>query len=396
MKVLYFDCFSGASGDMILGALLDLGVALESLRKPLQTLGLEEFELDSERIVKKGVRATQFRVVVKRNAEQPRRHLRQLLDIVAGGDLPESVKQASAETFRRIAQAEAEVHGVDIEQIHFHEVGAIDSIADIVGTHLALHHLAVKRIYASPLNLGSGAVSAAHGVMPVPAPATAHLLKNIPCYGSQVQAELVTPTGAALLSQVVSSFGPMPLLEIEKVGSGCGTHDLPDRANVLRAILGKTADSFPAVEPIAVLEANVDDMTPELLASITAELLAAGARDTFLTPIVGKKGRPGHLITVLCDEARVSDMVLLLFRASTTFGVRMRTQQRVCLDRKWKMAHTPWGPVRVKVGYLDGEPLRHAPEFEDCRRVAEAASVPALRVYEAALAAVAKGELTDA
>ncbi|MBM3290556.1 MAG: nickel pincer cofactor biosynthesis protein LarC, partial [Candidatus Hydrogenedentes bacterium] len=285
-----------------------------------------------------------------------------------------------------IAEAEAKVHGTTIEKVHFHEVGAIDSIIDVVGAHFCLRELGTARIGSSPLHVGAGTVTCAHGVMPVPAPATALLLEGVPCYGGEVQAELVTPTGAALLAQLASSFGPMPAMTIARTGYGSGTRDLPDRANVLRVIEGESA-ATQATETVTVIETNVDDMVPELLPVLIDEALKAGARDAFVTPVTGKKGRPGHLITVLCDPARVDELAAVVFRNSTTLGVRMRQEQRICLEREWKNVETPWGAVRVKTGRFGTEQTVASPEFEDCKNLAESAGVPVLHVYRAALAA---------
>ena len=306
------------------------------------------------------------------------------------------MKEASEKTFRAIAEAEAKVHGTTIEKIHFHEVGAIDSIVDVIGVHLALHHLQIDQVIASPVHLGSGVVKCAHGVMPVPAPATALLLAGVPSYSGEVVGELATPTGAALIRQIATRFSPMPLMTIEKVGYGSGTRNYTDRPNVLRAVLGETQAVTQATESITVMETNIDDMNPELLPTLLAQALAEGARDAFLTPVVGKKGRSGHLVTVLCDDDAVPRVAKVLFSASTTFGIRMRKEDRICLERAIKSVSTPWGKVRVKLGYLDGETIRTAPEFDDCSAIAQTANVPVLKVYEAALAAAVKGELVDA
>jgi uncharacterized protein (TIGR00299 family) protein len=232
--------------------------------------------------------------------------------------------------------------------------------------------------------------------LPVPAPATAALLKGIPSYGSDVEGELVTPTGAAIIRQCASAYGPMPAMQIERIGYGSGAWDLPDRANVLRVLIGETQDAPPQMESVVVIEADIDDMNPELLPPLIADLLTKGAHDAFLTPILGKKGRPGYLLTILCDETKQADIVPLVFYGSTTLGVRMRTEQRICLDREWKTARTPWGDVRVKVGRFKGHVTCLSPEFEDCRRVAQEHGVPVLAVYEMAHAAAVKGELQDA
>lgn len=394
MRLLYFDCFSGISGDMSVGALIDAGADFGIIRKGLDSLGVPGFRVECEKIKKKGIAATQFRVVLDNQEHHPHRHLRHVVEIISRGELPEPVKEAAIATFRVLAEAEAKVHDSTPEKIHFHEVGAVDSIVDIVGAQYALHLLNVDEVVVSPLHVGAGTVRCEHGVMPVPAPATAVLLQGKPTYGGNVEGELVTPTGAALIAQCAKRFGPAPAMRVEAIGYGSGTRDLPDLPNVLRVMIGE-ADAGSATEMISVVEANIDDMTGELFPPLIGALLNAGARDAFVTPVLGKKGRPAHCITVLCDEPRVSDIVRTLFEHSTTFGVRLRTERRFVLERDWRDVATPWGNVRVKTGRRNGDIVTVAPEFEDCRKAAESAGVPVRRVYEAALAAAARKEYRD-
>lgn len=307
------------------------------------------------------------------------------------GDLPDAVKTASIATFERIAVAEAKVHGTTPEKIHFHEVGAVDSIVDIVGVHLAIHQLAPDRIESSPLHVGKGTVKCAHGIMPVPAPATSLLLEGVPSYAADVDGELVTPTGAALIAQLAESYGPMPAMTVRATGNGAGNKDLPDRPNIVRVLLGD-AVSAPATATINVIEANIDDMSPELLAPLIGQLLDAGARDAFFTPVFGKKGRPGHLLTVLAKDEERDALAQTILEQTTTFGLRMRREERIELERSWRTVSTPWGEVRVKVGGRNGSFTTQAPEFEDCRQAADKSGVPVRRVYEAAMAAAVKGE----
>jgi len=397
-RALYFDCSCGVSGDMAVGALLDAGADFDRVRAGLRSLRVPGFEISAQDVKKHGIMATQFSVRLDEGHEHPHRHLSDISDIIEQGDLPAAVKAASAETFRRIAECEAIVHGTTTEAIHFHEVGAVDSIVDIVGTHLALHDLGIDRVVSSPLNVGSGTVAAAHGVLPVPAPATALLLKGVPAYGSEVEGELVTPTGAALVSQLAQRYGPLPDMRIEAAGYGCGAREIPDRANVLRVLIGETPTGhLPGLtEPIVVIEANIDDMNPELFPPLLAEVLDRGARDAFLTPVLGKKGRPAYQVTVLCDHAKASEAIRVLFQGSTTLGVRMHVEERICLEREWKSVDTPWGTVRVKLGRFEGRITCASPEFEECRGVAEQGHVPVLAVYEAARAAAISGEMNDA
>lgn len=392
MKTLYLDCFSGISGDMSVGALLDAGADFETIRDALNSLGMAGFLVTAEKVNKNGIMATQFRVIQDADAKYPHRHLRHVVEIIMRGNLPESVKTAAVATFQIIAGAEAAVHGTTVERVHFHEVGAVDSIVDIVAAQYALHLLGVEAVYASALPVGGGTVSCAHGVLPVPAPATALILQGKPTYGGGAQCELVTPTGAALAVQWARSFGEAPLMRVERVGYGAGARDLPDRPNLLRVLIGEVDAPVGTRESVLAVEANIDDMNPELLPPLIAALLDAGARDAFLTPLIAKKGRPAYCVTALCDDAALGRVTQALFAHSTTLGLRMRREERIVLERRWERVRTSWGAVRVKIGLLDGAVRNAAPEFEDCRALAEHAGVPVRVVYDAALAAAIKGE----
>lgn len=393
VRILYLDCFSGISGDMTVGALIDAGADFEAIRRALESLHVHGFTVAAEKITKRGIAATQFHVHQEEHAHHPHRHLKHVVEIIQHGALPEPVKAAAIATFERLAEAEAAVHNTTVEKVHFHEVGAVDSIVDVVAANLALHLLGVERVFASPLYVGGGVIQCAHGVLPVPAPATARLLQGKPIVVGGVDAELVTPTGAALAVQWAEAFGAAPSMRIDAIGYGSGTRDLPDRANLLRVLVGEAEDLGARRESITIVETNLDDMTGELLPELIAAAMAAGARDAFITPVIGKKGRPAHLLTALCDESKLSGVCRMLFAHSTTFGVRIRREERMILDRHWETAQTPWGPVRVKIGLWNGERLVAAPEFEDCRALAGSAGIPVRRVYEAALAAALKGEL---
>ena len=392
MKTLYLDCLSGISGDMTVAALLDLGADFAELRESLYSLGVPDFEVFTEKVVKRGIAARRFEVRVAEHDHHPHRHLRDVLEIINRSTLPERVKICSEIVFQNIARAEAKVHGMEVEKVHFHEVGAIDSIVDVVGAQFCLHQLGVDRVVVSPINTGTGTVRCAHGVMPVPAPATALLLCDVPVYGDG-EGELTTPTGAAIAAACASSFGPLPRMTVESVGYGAGTRDLPDRANVLRALLGESEDE-PAgnVDTVAVLETLVDDLSGELTAPALEAALAAGAVDAFVTPVTGKKGRPAFLLTALCPPELRDKVARSLFLNTTTLGVRVREEFRTVLWRKVETVFTPYGAVRVKTATLDGEQITAHPEFEDCRALAEAAGVPVRRVAEAALAAFQRGE----
>lgn len=396
MRIAYLDCFCGISGDMAVGALVDAGADFAAIRAALDSLGLRGFTVNAAKVNKHGIMATQFQVQFDAAEPHPHRHLADVLEIIDRGDLPAPVKAASVATFEALARAEAAVHGTTLEVVHFHEVGAVDSIVDIVAAQHAKHLLGVDRVAVSPMNVGSGTVQCDHGVLPVPAPATALLLQGKLTCGGDVAGELVTPTGAALVAQWAAACGPIPPMSVERIGYGSGTRDLPDRANVLRVFLGESASASAETQPILVVETNIDDLNTELFPPLLSALIEAGARDAFLTPIVGKKGRSAHCVTVLCEEAQARDIAGVLFRHSTTFGVRMRREERFVLERHWKSVATPWGRVRVKLGIWEGARTTAAPEFEDCRARAEAAGVPVRLVYEAALAAGLKGEFEDA
>jgi len=396
MRILYLDCFCGISGDMAVGALVDAGADFAAIRAALDALRLPGFVVAADKVNKHGIMATQFQVRLDAAEPHPHRHLGDVIEIIERGDLPAPVKNASVATFEALARAEAAVHGMAIEEVHFHEVGAVASIVDIVAAQYAKHLLGIERVVVSPMNVGSGTVRCDHGVLPVPAPATALLLQGKPTCGGDVTGELVTPTGAALVAQWAVACGAMPPMTLDRIGYGSGTRDLPDRANVLRVFLGEAAAVSGGMQRILVVETNIDDLNTELFPPLLSALLEAGAHDAFLTPIVGKKGRSAHCVTVLCDEARARDIAGVLFRHSTTFGVRMRREERFVLDRQWKSVATPWGRVRVKLGVWEGARTTAAPEFEDCRARAESAGVPVRLVYEAAWAAGLKGEFEDA
>lgn len=395
MKDLYLDCFCGISGDMTVGALLDAGADEAYLRSVAASLNIAGVSLKVEKVTKKGIRATSFQVLTDTHAHQPHRHLSHIIDMIQGAVLDEKAKTAAVSTFELIGKAEAEVHGVPVEKVHFHEVGAVDSIMDIVLANAALANLGIGRIICSPLVAGSGTVACDHGVMPVPAPATALLLRGVPWNAGEVPCELVTPTGAALAKQWTEAFMPMPDMRTDAVGYGAGTRDLPDRANVLRVFVGEFLERLPALESIAVLETTIDDMNPELSALLLPILLQAGARDVFVAPVMAKKGRMAQHVTVLADPGKAASLARLVFQNSTTLGVRIREERRWALYRETCCVETPWGKVPVKTGLLQGETVVSSPEFEVCRALAEANALPVRTVYEAALAAALKGEFVD-
>ena len=387
MRLLYFDCVAGISGDMALGALIDAGADLEPIRKVLEQLPLEPFELDVEAVETGGIGATKVNVQTSTDGLiRTYANIRSLLDMA---EMPLDAKAMAQRIFRRLAEAEAMVHRRDLDQVTFHEVGAVDSIVDIVGTALALASLNVDRVFASAVPTGMGMVKTEHGLLPIPAPAVLELLRGAPMYSRNVSVELVTPTGAAILASLVEGFGELPNMRIEHVGYGAGSARL-DFPNVVRVVVGEAErDTVSAADeaPIGtelVLETNVDDLNPELYSYVLERLFAAGAQDAWLTPIVMKKGRPAVTVSVLVSPSRQEAVRQVLFREAGTLGVRTSTVEKQTLERDWVEVATQYGSVRVKIGRLEGSPVTVAPEFEDCVKVAREAGVPARDVYEEA------------
>lgn len=385
MTIAYFDCFSGAAGDMIVGACLDAGAAEDHLRGELGKLNLPHIEIHIEKVVKKGISATSF-VPRQLHHEHHHRNLSVILDIINGAGLSDGVKEQTGSIFRRLAQAEAKVHGTDEDQVHFHEVGGADAIIDIVGAAVALESLQVNKVYCSDLTVGSGTIECAHGILPVPAPATVELIKGISISPCDVEAELLTPTGAAILTTVASGFGAMPAMQVEVVGYGAGQRDNPRAANVLRLLLGNQTDQIDGDE-VMVLEANLDDASGELIGHLTETLIQAGALDVYCIGIMMKKNRPGTLVGVICRPGDAARLERVLFVESTTLGVRRTLCQRSILPREHKTVDTPYGEIRIKIASLDGEAITGSPEFEDCRQAAGKHSVPLKQVINAAYAA---------
>jgi pyridinium-3,5-bisthiocarboxylic acid mononucleotide nickel chelatase len=388
MRIAYFDCFSGASGDMILGSLLDAGLDLETLRADLASLGVAGYTLEAQQVRKQGFAATQFDVKVDAASDKPHRHLKHIREIIDNSRLPESVRQKALSVFTRLAEAEADAHGTTIEKVHFHEVGAIDSIVDIVGACLAFERLGIEAVHCSPVPTGSGVVHCEHGVMPVPAPATARLLKGVPLAASDEPSELTTPTGAAILTTVSQSFGPVPAMVIDRIGVGAGKRDGKTRPNILRVLIGEASvAAAPSEESdeILVLEANLDDATGEMVGNACDLLFAAGALDVYSTPVYMKKNRPATLLTVLASPALRETLEGILFAETTTFGIRSHLVSRSKLARTFETVETGFGPVRIKVGRRHGRVVTASPEFEDCREAARGASRPLREIMDLAM-----------
>ncbi len=369
MRVAHFDCFSGISGDMVLGAVVDAGISADAIRTALDSLGLP-IRLEIEKVKRCGFAAT--KATVEAADQEDYRFLPDVEAILAKGALSPKQRELATTIFRKVAVAESTVHGMPLERVHFHEVGALDSIADIVGAAVGLDLLGVERFTSSPVPTGSGTVKCAHGIMPVPTPGTAELLKGVPLAPSVVKTELTTPTGAAILTTVVSEWTATPAMTIERIGSGSGTKDFIEQPNILRLMVG-TANPDREVgsetDTVAVLETNLDDITPEVIGYAIERLFAAGALDVFAGPIQMKKNRPGVLLSVICEREKVAELEAILFRETGTFGVRRTTATRTKLRREAVTVQTPWGPVRAKRGWREGLEVL-TPEYEDCARVA--------------------------
>jgi pyridinium-3,5-bisthiocarboxylic acid mononucleotide nickel chelatase len=385
MKSAYFDCFSGISGDMTLGALLDAGLPLEQLRAELASLEIPGWQISAEKVWKNGMAATYAKVQTQDTTTH--RSLAVILQLLENSKLSAPVKSNATAIFRKLGEAEATVHDVPLEKIHFHEVGAIDAIVDIVGACIGFSALGIERFSCSPLNVGGGTAKMAHGVLPVPAPATARLLLGKPTYSNGVQRELVTPTGAAIIATLCESFGPQPPMTVSAIGYGAGTVDLENQPNVLRLMIGESAakSTVLAQETISVLEANLDDMNPQIYGYFLEKALAAGALDVFATAVQMKKNRPGMLVTVLCHPPDSEKLSKLLFEETTTLGVRSHTAERRILPREWINVTTEFGEIRMKVARVNGRIQHASPEFEDCRKLAEQQNVPLHRIMEAAM-----------
>ena len=431
MRIGYLECFSGISGDMFLGALVDAGVSPHVLKQTVAALGVDA-EIEISRVVRSGISATKVDVLVAGEKELPRevyweqhghsrshgkehahehghghetghghshghehthapehqqgRGLKEIREIIMRAAIDERAKRTAIAMFEALGAAEAKIHNSTPEQVHFHEVGAVDALVDIVGAAVGAQSLGVDEWVCSPLNVGGGTVQCAHGTFPVPAPATVELLRGAPVYASEIQKELVTPTGAAIVNVLAKRFAAFPPMKIAASGYGAGTRDFPAHPNVLRLTVGEAVEKEAAAprESIVVLEANVDDLNPQVFGYVMERLLAEGALDAFGTPVQMKKNRPGMLLTVLAKPEDAEKLTKLVFRETTTLGVRMREERRAALTRRWESVETEWGPVRMKVANLNGTVANCSPEYEDCRKIAEERGVPLKTVMQEA------------
>ncbi len=393
MKTLYFDCFAGAAGDMILGALLDAGLPFDELQRALGSLAVDGCQVSADRVVKGGITAVKFRVhevaavaagaAAGAAAAHRHHHLKDIRAAIDRSALSAAGKARANRMFTRLAEAEAAIHGMSLERVHLHEVGATDSIIDIVGAVFALEWFGADRVVVSPLNVGGGLVRSAHGVFPVPAPATLRLVGDAPVYSSGLPFELLTPTGALVLTEYADAFGPVPAMRIDRIGYGAGDRDLPETPNVLRVVVGTAAaavDVTPVMR-VAVMACEIDDMNPQIFGALMDRLYAAGALEVFYQPVQMKKNRPGTLMTVVCRPADRRTLADLVFRETTTIGVRYHEMDRECLDRETVPVTTPWGEVRVKVARRGGDVLNAQPEFDDVARLAAEHGVPIKDVH---------------
>ena len=391
MRQAYLDCSSGISGDMFLAVLIDAGVPVDRLFAELKKIPLGFYEFKRTRAGRGGLVGT--RVEIRAPGEQPHRTLPDIQNLLVTASLPAKAAAQALMVFDRLAEVEGRLHNLPPGEVHFHEVGAVDAVVDIVGTCVGLELLEISDLVCSPLNVGGGRVEAAHGTLPVPAPATAELLKDLPIYSSGVEGELVTPTGAALVSTLASGFGPLPPMKVNRIGYGAGERDFPGHSNLARLFVGERVEivegrpGAPGDELVSVIEANVDDMSPQLYGYFLEQALAAGALDVTCTATQMKKNRPGLTITILCESDRGDALSQLLFAETTTIGVRIHEARRKVLDRELVTVETPYGAVTVKVARREGKVVNVAPEFDDCQRLAAEQSVPLKQVMAAAGAA---------
>jgi uncharacterized protein (TIGR00299 family) protein len=388
MRTAYFDCFSGISGDMTLGALIACGVDPTALKTALMGLNVPGWDLTAADVSRNGIGAIDVTVVGAEEDQGHGRHLSDIEEILNSSQLSERVRTQAMAIFTRLAEAEARIHQTTVDRIHFHEVGAVDAIVDIVGACIGLEMLEIDRITCSAIPISHGFTECMHGVIPIPAPATMELLKGIPTYPVDVRGEIVTPTGAAIVSTLAEGFGRPPAMTISITGYGAGKKEFGDTPNLLRLTIGEELSAESAGMPeVVIIEANIDDMSPQLYDVLFERLLAAGAADVTLTPIIMKKGRPAIQLSTVCSPASVEKVSTAIFRETTTLGVRYYTAKRNCLERRWETVTTKYGDVRIKIGSLNGEETSATPEYEDVRTAAEAAGVPLKSVQEAAVVA---------
>lgn len=383
MKIVYFDCGSGISGDMCLAALIDAGAKISALKSGLSKIPVKGYRIIHSRVHRCGIDASRLEVKLTSDSH-PARRLKDVKKIISSSKLHPKIKSRGMEIFGLLFNAEASVHGVDMKNAHLHEIAAVDAIVDIMGTLILLDSLGINKVVSSPVNLGSGVVKTSHGVLPVPAPATAEILKGVPVYGSGDSAELATPTGAGIIKIIAESFGPMPHMTVSNIGTGAGARDLKGRPNVLRVMVGEGTGKSISGEALCVLETNIDDMDPRIYGHVMDMLFDAGALDVWLTQIIMKKSRPGVMLSVLCNEPDKPKMMDIILKETTTLGVRFYNVGRAALNRRLRKINTRFGAIRVKDAVIGDKVIKSMPEYEDCRRAALRHKAPLQAVIDEA------------
>jgi pyridinium-3,5-bisthiocarboxylic acid mononucleotide nickel chelatase len=374
MKTLYFDCFAGASGNMILGGLVSLGINERELIEQIKLLDIADFSIEFTTVNKSGISAIHANVKVPH--ENAHRHLHTIEKIISDSGLSDNIKNRAIKIFTKLAEAEAKIHGIDVQKVHFHEVGAMDAIIDVVGSCIAFEMLGIENFACSKIHVGSGFAKMAHGKFPIPPPAVAELLKGIPIYSTEITGELCTPTGAAIISTLSTSYGEIPNLMTEKIGFGAGTRDYENFPNVIRLMLGETDHRPLATNHLFLIETNLDDTTPQVLGFVMDKAFEIGALDCWFTPIQMKKNRPATMVSILCEPQNKRQLIELLYVETTTLGVRIREIERECLERKFERVTTQFGEIDVKIGLLNGKQVNAMPEYEQLKRIANEKNVP--------------------
>jgi uncharacterized protein (TIGR00299 family) protein len=379
MKIAYFDCFSGVSGDMILGALIDAGLDIRELESELGKLKISGYRLKAEKTARNGISGTKVNVDI--TEQNVKRGLKDIVGIVEQSDLDDDIKDLSKKAFKELAMVEAKIHGRDIEEIHLHEAGGLDSIIDVVGSFIGIKKLGIDAVYSSKIHVGTGFVECQHGVLPVPAPATLAMLKGIPIYSRGIEAELATPTGVCVLKTLSKSFGIMPEMKVEKIGYGAGSREL-ETPNLLRVYIGEAEGGEYEEDEVIVVETNVDNMNPEILAYASESLLKQGALDVFMTPVFMKKDRPGTMVSVVTTQEKLDEILSVMFTEITTLGVRLHRLERRKLSREVVSVKTRFGEIEVKIAKIGNQIKNIAPEYESCKEIAVKQGIPLKNVYD--------------
>ena len=381
MKILYFDCFSGVSGNMILGAMVDAGIDIKALKKELKKLDLHSYSLKVSKVKRKGIKGTKVDVIVDKKKHLHHTHYKDIKRLIERSKLSKKIKEDSLAIFKNIAEAEAKIHRTSVDNVHFHEVGAVDSIVDVVGTSICISLLNSDITLSSPINTGKGMVKTEHGLLPVPAPATTEMLKGFPSYSSDIEFELATPTGVGIITAMAKASNTIPVMKTNAIGYGAGSKDFSDSPNLLRIMIGE-GYSPSEQDSITVIESNIDDMNPQFYDHIMNRIFDAGALDVFLTPIIMKKNRPAVKITLLSENDNVNKLADILLKETTSFGLRMYKTERIKLEKEIKTVKTEYGSTKVKIGKKNGKIINIAPEYEDCKRIANERGISIREVYE--------------